>query len=313
MRNLKHHIVKYITRLFSDFIILSTCGLMFILHFLPMSIIAKCGVMIGTVMYYIAKHRRHVVMVNLNLCFPNMTQVEKRNIAKQNFCYASRALFEYSLVLYGSEKQIKSLVKMKNLDIVLKYHGKRQIILLCPHFFGLDVGALRLTMEAGGYSLYAESKSKLLTKLLKRARSRFNKNRGGEIFPRHNGWRKLLQSLLSTNAFLFYLPDQDCGPADSIFIPFFAHQYCATINTLPRLVEKLNAVVIPCVIHAVGNTYEMEFHSPWENYPTGDIYQDTLYMNQFIEKAVSQYMPQYLWLHKRFKTQPNMARGKLYE
>ena len=112
----------------------------------------------------------------------------------------------------------------------------------------------------------------------------------------------------------YYLPDQDFGEKDSLFVPFFAYPNCATVNVLPKLVELSNAVVIPCAIYAENNGYVLEIFKAWDNYPSGDLYQDVVYMNKFIESVVLKHIEEYFWLHKRFKTEPGIKeRGLLYK
>ena len=110
---------------------------------------------------------------------------------------------------------------------------------------------------------------------------------------------------------LFYLPDQDFGLQDSIFVPFFAQQTCATITTLPKLARLTDAIIIPMATYRRGNHYEVEFFPPWTEYPSGNIEQDVIQMNSFVEASIRPALSQYFWLHKRFKTQPD-GRHKLY-
>jgi KDO2-lipid IV(A) lauroyltransferase len=44
-----------------------------------------------------------------------------------------------------------------------------------------------------------------------------------------------------------------------------------------------------------------------ENYPSGDQEEDAITINRIMEEAIKKQPDQYLWLHKRFKTQ---AAGK---
>ena len=42
----------------------------------------------------------------------------------------------------------------------------------------------------------------------------------------------------------------------------------------------------------------------WEHYPSQDTAADVRRMNAFIEERIREQIPQYYWLHKRFKTRP---------
>ena len=72
-------------------------------------------------------------------------------------------------------------------------------------------------------------------------------------------------------------------------------------------------MIIPSAIIKNKHHYVLEFFPAWENYPTDHIRNDVIKMNKFIESIVTDNIEQYLWLHKRFKTQPNMERGSIYK
>ena len=61
------------------------------------------------------------------------------------------------------------------------------------------------------------------------------------------------------------------------------------------------------------NNFVVELFPAWDNYPNGSIEEDIAFMNRFIETMILKHPSQYLWLHKRFKTQPNLPRGHLYK
>ena len=284
-----------------------------ILSYLPTGATMILGSGLGWLGYHLAKRRRNVGLKNLTLCFPQMSEAEKHRIIKQHFKYLITSALEYGLVFYASYERIQETVTLKNLNFVLEYYEKRPIILLCPHFVGLDIGVMRLTHEIVGYSIYTRQKNSLVAEKLKQARIRFIADKGGEIFARQEGLRPVIKRLRQTKRAFYYLPDQDFGERDSIYVPFFAHQNCATVNVLPKLVQMTDAVVIPMAVHRIGKTYEVEFFKAWENYPTADIREDVIRMNKFVEQAVLKDITQYFWLHKRFKTQPGVERGSLYK
>ena len=101
----------------------------------------------------------------------------------------------------------------------------------------------------------------------------------------------------------YYLPDQDFGAKDALFVPFFGIP-AATVTALPRIAKLARAAVVPCVTRQTRDGYVLRFYPAWENYPSGDLADDTRRMNAFIEDRVREMPEQYFWLHKRFKTRP---------
>jgi KDO2-lipid IV(A) lauroyltransferase len=279
---------------------------------LPQSVMQFIGNTLGVIGFYTVKSRRKVGLKNLSLCFPQMSEKEKNQIIYEHFKYLVNSALQYGLLFYGSPEQIRKLVKLKNFENILEHYEKRPVILMCPHFVGLDLAASRMALEIVGYSIYSQQKSSIISEKLKDARLRFIKDKGGEVFPRRGGLRPIIKCLRETKRVFYYLPDQDFGERDSLYVPFFAHPTCATVNVLPKLVQLMDALVISVFVYWEDDHYVVELSKAWENYPTGDLKQDIIKMNQVIEGMVLRAKPQYFWLHKRFKSQPGVERGSIY-
>lgn len=269
------------------------------------------GNLLGGIGYYCATERRKVGLRNLTLCFPELSEPHKQRIIKQHFKDLLTAGLEYSTVFYGSKKQIKQFVAINNLAEVKKYYLKRPIILLVPHFVGLELGAMRLSIEMDLSSIYSQQKSKILTQRLKQARLRFMPEGNSILSSRQEGLRKIIKHIKRTNTPFYYLPDQDFGENDSIYVPFFGQNSCATITTLAKLVKLTNAVVIPMATYRINNSYQVKLGKALESYPEATERANVVRMNKCIESLIEPHLEQYFWLHKRFKTQPD-GRHKLY-
>jgi len=111
----------------------------------------------------------------------------------------------------------------------------------------------------------------------------------------------------------YYLPDQDQGRHNAVFVPFFGVP-AATLSALPRLAKLTNAQVVPVITRQLpwGRGYAVHFYPPWDNYPSDNVEADVARMNAFIEDRVREMPAQYLWLHRRFKTRP-AGEPSLYE
>jgi KDO2-lipid IV(A) lauroyltransferase len=192
------------------------------------------------------------------------------------------------------------LVRFKNQERFDALAGQ-PVILLAPHFVGLDWGGARIAMNYNCASMYAHQKNPVLDKWLLHGRARFGDQ---QLLSRQDGVRGIAKALRACRPF-YYLPDMDYGPRDSIFVPFFGIQ-TATISGLPRLAALGRATVLPVVTRALpdGAGYEVEFGEPWLDYPSGDLTADIRRMNAEIERWVLTMPEQYYWVHKRFKTRP---------
>ena len=273
-------------------------ALMWLCHWLPMAWLAALGRAFGRVLYVFGRHRRHVTLTNLALCFPKLTVAERELMARRHFEAFGRSFLERGLLWWGSASRIRRVVRIEgreHLDAV----KDRPVIFLVPHFVGLDMGWTRLTLELSMVSIYANQKNLLFNSALYEGRRRFGDSM---LLSRQEGTRKAIKAMKAGRPF-YYLPDMDYGQRDTIFVPFFGFP-AATITGLSRLSRMSNAVVVPIITRMVDDGYVLQIAAPWPDYPGASIEADTRRMNAYIEAVVMTMPEQYFWLHKRFKTRP---------
>ncbi len=275
-------------------------AIIWLLHFLPLWILAPLGRGTGWLLYLLARERRHVALTNLRLCFPQHSENERRRIARAHFQALARSLLEHGVLWWSSKARVQSLVRIEGLEHWQAVAG-RPVIWLAPHFVGLDMGGARIFTEWRLVSVYSQQKNPVFDQVLLRGRTRFVTP---VLFSRQDGIRPVVKAIRDGLPF-YYLPDMDFGDRDSIFVPFFGVP-AATITGLTRLARLAGAVVVPAVTRQLAGSqgYALRFYPAWENYPTGDAAADTRRMNAFIEERVREMPDQYYWVHKRFKTRP---------
>ena len=275
-------------------------ALLWLIHFLPFRAVAAIGGAAGALLFWLIAERRRVTRVNLEKCFPDMPRAERERLARAHFRAVGRSVVDHALLWWASRERIGRLVRIEGLEH-LRALGGAPVVLFVPHFVGLDAGATRLICEASLAGMYARQKDPVFDRLLQHGRTRFGDQR---IFSRQEGIRPMLASVREGRP-LYYLPDQDYGPRDAIFVPFFGVP-AATIPGLPRIARIARAKVLPCVTRMLprGEGYVLTIEPPWENFPTDDLVADTRRMNDYIERRIAAMPEQYNWMHKRFKTRP---------
>lgn len=273
---------------------------MWLLHLLPFRVLVAMGNGLGSVLYFVARERRNVGDINLKLCFPNMSQAERKKLLQEHFKLFTRGLLERSLLWWASARRLNSLIRIEGVEHFEAVKGQ-PMILLTPHFVGMDAGGQWIAQQVDTVCMYSKQKNLYLTDLLLRKRARFGHQR---LYSRQEGLRAIIRGMRENLPFI-YPPDQDQGIKDGAFVPFFGVP-AATITSLPRIAQMTGAKVVPSITRVLpgGGGYVLTFYPAWENYPSGDDFADARRMNEFIEQRVLEMPEQYFWLHKRFKTRP---------
>ena len=281
---------------------LARLGVLFfwLIHFLPFRVIVAIGNVLGTLAYPFAAERRFVGDTNLRLCFPDMDEKARKKLLRGHFRMFMRGLIERSIVWWSSAERINSLIRVEGVEHFEAWKGQ-PMILLTPHFVGMDTGGQWIAQQVDTVCMYANQKNVYLTELLLKKRARF---RNQHLYSRQEGLRPILKGMRKGLPFI-YPPDQDQGVKDGAFIPFFGVP-AATMTSLPRIAQMTGAKVVPSITRVLpgGQGYVLTFYPAWENYPSGDDVADARRMNAFIEDRIREMPEQYFWLHKRFKTRP---------
>ena len=279
-------------------------GAMWLAHLLPLRLLAVLGDAIGVAAFWLIRERREVTRINLAKCFPEMEPHAREALARAHFRAFCRGILDRAVLWYGSRERIERMIRIEGLEhlrAAMAKPGGQPILLLVPHFAGLDAGLMRLVCEVRIAGIYANPKDPVLGEWLRRGRGRFGNL---QQISRQQGVRAGLPWIRQGWPF-YYLPDQDYGPRGALFVPFFGVP-AATMPGLSRIARLAGAKVLPCVTRMLpaGAGYVLTIEPPWDNFPTRDLAADTRRMNEYIERRVLEMPEQYLWMHKRFKTRP---------
>jgi KDO2-lipid IV(A) lauroyltransferase len=276
-------------------------GLMWLAHWLPLGALAAIGNLAGSAAFWLIHERRKVIRVNLALCFAQLSEAEREKMARAHFRVFMRSFIERSLLWWAPKERVMRLMKLEGLEHIRALAGK-PVILVAPHFVGIDAACTRLVCDVHMAGLYARQKDPVYDALLLHGRMRFDPQ--GIAIARQDGVRPIVSALRKAIP-IYYAPDLDFGRDDAVFVPFFGVP-AATITGVSRLASAGGATVLPVVSRILpgGQGYAIKVFPPFENFPTQDVQADTRRINAFIEEQVLTMPEQYYWVHKRFKTRP---------
>lgn len=266
---------------------------------LPLSWLRALGAVLGYVLFYAIRARRHVVLTNLHLCFPHWTDAKRKTVARDSFVYFAQAWLDRGWLWHASEACLRQRLTISgNVQALI---DRRPTVLFVPHFVGLDAGsvAVILNHQVPMTAIVTPQSNKVVDRWVHRGRMRFGHL---TLLEQADGVKPIIASM-KRGAYLHLSPDMSFGLAQSVFVPFYG-QTAATVPSLSRIAKLARARVVPMTSRLTHTGYDIVLHPEWDNYPTDDALADTALMNARLEALINDMPAQYFWVHKRFKTRP---------
>ena len=282
-------------------------ALMWLLHWLPLPILGRIGKSVGSLLFVLLRHRRHIALTNLRLCLPDLGEQERVRIARAHFQGYARSVLERGILWWASPERLRKLIRIVP-AVPTETAAARPTIFLCPHFVCLEVAGVAITMAGPACSMYTPQRNRVFNEALRKGRLRFTPDERN-LISRQAGIKPIIRAMRDGRPFLM-LPDMDFGRRESVFVPFFGVP-AATLTAPARLTIATDGQVIPVVTRFLPNYegWQVIFYPPWDDYPGTDVDAATARMNAFIEARVLEAPSEYFWSHKRFKTRPEGMAG----
>lgn len=266
---------------------------------LPLSLQRSIGRGCGGLLYIFGPHRRHIADINLQLCFPELDDEQRKQLLRRHFSLYGMGLLESFSAWWVSDKRFNPQVTydgLQHLQDALQQN--KGVLLLSGHFTTLEIGLRLLGRQQPFHIMYRRHKNALFERTMSGGRERFT----GKTIDRKNV-RGILNSLKSGHA-VWYGPDQDYGRKHSVFAPFMGVQ-AATVTGTQRWARVSGSPVIPYFVARTANGYHVKIFPALTDFPSDDAIVDATYINRLFEKQIRQQPENYLWTHRRFKTRPD--------
>ena len=130
---------------------------------LPYSLAMQLGRALGGLGLRLAGERRQIAEINLELCFPELSEAKRGELLRQHFESLGMAAAETSLCWWGSPRKLRGLLREiegeEHLKAVLE-QGKGAL-LLSPHFTHLEIGISLLAADRPTAAVYKPHKNPL--------------------------------------------------------------------------------------------------------------------------------------------------------
>ncbi len=281
---------------------------MWLMAQLPIRVQWWLGKIVGLLAWRLAGSRRHITEVNIKLCFPELSASEQAQLVRESFIANGIGLMELGLAWFRDPAGLTSMTTVHGLEHFEQALAQgKGVLLLGGHYSTLDLGGSLVTEFINADVMQRDHNNPLMNAVMTRARER----RYGKVLGAKD-LRGLFRSLKNNHA-VWYAADQDYGRKDIVFAPFF-NIPAGTITATSRIAERSGCAVVPFShVRREGKPgYDIYFHPPLENFPSGDDVEDATAINKTVEREIRRAPAQYLWMHRRFKTRPDKSEPGFY-
>ena len=88
-------------------------GMMWLLHWLPLPVLGRLGKGVGSLLFLVMGPRREIALTNLRLTMPELSEAQRRALARQHFQAYSRSVLERSILWWAPEARLRRLIKVE--------------------------------------------------------------------------------------------------------------------------------------------------------------------------------------------------------
>lgn len=276
---------------------------------LPLSFQMVLGRGLGHLFSRLPNKRKQIAKTNLMHCFPDLDPQGIKSLLHANLLATGQGVAEMMAALWVSDKQVNKRFQIKGMDVLTAaLQGGQGVLLMSCHTTSIEWGirGLNAALSAAelpvGHMLARANNNKILEAHYLKAREAFVE----KVIDKKD-LRSLIKSIKSGHG-VYYAPDQNFS-YQCEFIPFFG-QAAATAVGPAKLAHSGKITVIPWFCFRTGSMeWTIEICPELPSMGSANFIQALTEMNQLFEEKIKQHPEQYLWVHRRFKNQPEGVEG----
>ena len=267
------------------------------------------GAALGRAWYRLDTRRMRDARINLRIAFPEWSEPRRERVLRASMENLGRSLAEFSQFGRRPEQELVRLVRVEGQDHIeaaLERAKPGGLAVLTAHLDNWEF--LGFAMAGLGYPLsivHRERDNPLLDRVVMGQRDAGR----AEMLPRGNAARAGLRALRDGRA-LAMPYDQNCARNEAVFAPFFGHLAACRAGPA-KIVMKTGVPMVPVFMHREpdGLRHVCRVHPYFElesdpDDPAGALARNIRHMVGIVEREIRRTPEQWLWVHRRFRTQP---------
>lgn len=273
---------------------------------LPFWALYRISDVIFVLMYYIFRYRRKVVIKNINECFPEKSEKERKKIIWDFYRHFVDTFVETIKLLHVSDDEMRRRIVFKDIHVLDKSVANgRSVIMYAAHFCNWEwLSAITLWTKEGTDviqfgQVYHPLENQLFDEFFLNLRGRFNSH----SYPMKRVVRDLLAAKSNKKISVTgFISDQHPHPNDQDDVITFLNHYTAFITGAEVLAKKMDMDVLFFDVHKIKRGYyECTVREITRTPKETEQYEITNTYARLLENAILKQPHVWLWTHKRWK------------
>jgi KDO2-lipid IV(A) lauroyltransferase len=246
-------------------------------------------------------YRTITVKENLDLAFPDKTELEKKKIRKKFYHHLCDLILESIKSMTISESEMKKRYVFTNVEEIHKLEKEnKSIVLMCGHYASWEwIFIIQKYISHKGYGIYKKLANKYFDRLVKRIRARYNTY----LITTKETISVLTESKQKGELSISGFASDQSPKANKAYHWNEFMGIKVPIHTGAEMIaKKLDmAVVFFAVKKIKRGYYETTFKTLCVNPNEFENYKITDMFMKLVEKQIHEDPQYYLWTHKRWK------------
>lgn len=253
------------------------------------------------ILFYVISYRKNVVYSNLRNAFPQKTELEINQIAREFYKFFADLLLETFKVIHISKSEMLKRVKYVNVPLFEELYKKnKHALVVMGHYGNWEwLPGIALWVPNRTMSVYKPLNNKYFNAMFHKMRTKF----GSELIPMKMVPKTLLQYFSdgkpSTSLFI---ADQSPMRSEIQYWTTFLNQDTPIYTGVEKLAKKYNMPVLFLIIKRVKRGYyNVETKMLFEDVSNVDAHQITEAHVKALEQEIINAPQYWLWTHRRWK------------
>ncbi|MBU2472170.1 MAG: lysophospholipid acyltransferase family protein [Bacteroidetes bacterium] len=282
---------------------------------LPLKWVQRLGVKLADFAFIALTKRRSIAVENLQHAFPEKTQEELEQIARNAFRNLGISICEFLWFPNLTPNILKKIVEHKNINLMIDGHKSgKGMIMLSGHFGNWELIALAsaYVSQIPFTIIVKTQKNTLVDKVINHHRTIF----GNKVIAMEFAVREIL-STLKNGGIVAMVADQS-APKESVFVPFFGRDVATYQGPAIFALRSGAPVQMGIIIRKPDFTYDVIIEeidtSDISEYNEANVLELTKRHTAVLEKYIRLYPDHWMWTHRRWKNiKKNSAKNILRE